>query len=61
VRWTVEQLDGLPGIGAGKASSIVAYRQKNGPFKTIEDIMNVPGIGEGIFESIKDFIFVDGS
>ena len=53
---TAEELDRLPGIGAKKSEAIVEYRNNNGNFKTIDDIKNVPGIGDGIFEQIKDFI-----
>jgi competence protein ComEA len=55
----IEQLDLLPGIGSAKAASIVAYREKNGTFNTIEDITNVPGIGPAIFEAIKNQITVE--
>lgn len=55
---TLEMLDDLPGIGEGKAQEIITYREKNGWFSTIEDIQNVPGIGPGIFENIKDQISV---
>lgn len=48
----------LPGIGSQKADSIIAYRKKNGAFHSAEEIMNVSGIGESIFERIKDFIKV---
>ena len=41
----VDQLDGLKGIGPTKAKAIVDYRQKNGPFKSVDDLQNVPGIG----------------
>lgn len=53
-----EMLDLLPGIGMEKAKSIVAYRQKNGKFQKIEDIMKVEGIKEGLFVKIKDSITV---
>ena len=51
-----DDLISLPGIGEGKAQEILNYRNNQGPFETIEDIMLVPGIGETIFESIKDYI-----
>ena len=52
------ELETLPGIGPKTADAIVEYREANGPFQTIEDIMDVPGIGEGTFEKIKDGITV---
>jgi competence protein ComEA len=48
----------LPGIGAKTAELIVAYRQKNGPFKKIEELMNVRGIGEKSFLKIRAQISV---
>ena len=50
----VDELVTLPGIGKSYAERIVEYRQKNGPFKKVEDILNVRGIGEKTFERIKD-------
>ncbi len=55
---TAEQLDTLPGIGAKVAARIIEYRQKNGPFKKIEDLMNVRGIGEKNFLKIKNRLTV---
>jgi comEA protein len=46
-------LENLPGVGAKMAERIVEYRQKNGPFKKIEDLMNVKGIGEKNFLKLK--------
>jgi competence protein ComEA len=52
------ELDALPGIGAKTAALIVEYRQKNGPFKKIEDLMNVRGVGEKYFLKLKPQITV---
>ncbi len=48
------QIAELPGIGVKTAALIVQYREKNGPFKKIEEIMNVRGIGEKSFLRLKD-------
>lgn len=48
----------LPGIGEAKAAAIIRYRTTYGPFSSIEDIMNVSGIGKALFEQIKDRIRV---
>ena len=53
---TKEQLQTLPGVGEAKAQSIIEYRNKNGLFAKIEDIKNVSGIGEALFEKIKNNI-----
>ncbi len=55
---TVAQLDTLPGVGPKVAARIVEYRQKNGPFKKIEELMNVKGIGEKNFLRLKPHITV---
>ena len=52
------ELEELPGIGASIAGRIIEYRNKNGKFKSIEDIKNVTGIGDSKFEKIKDLIKV---
>lgn len=52
------ELDSLPGIGPSTAEKIIAYRNSTGLFQTIEEIMNVPGIGEAKFGQIKDLITV---
>ena len=55
---TATQIATLPGIGQKTAELVVQYRQKNGPFKKIEEIMNVKGIGEKSFLRIKDRLTV---
>ncbi len=54
---TKDELTSLNGIGEATANKIINYRNKN-KFKEIEDIMNVPGIGEARFNNIKDYICV---
>lgn len=56
---TQEQLMTIPGIGEVRANSIIAYREENGAFGSIEDIVNVSGIKDGLFQQIKDYITVD--
>ena len=53
---TQSELESLTGIGPSMASKIIDYRDKNGKFKSREDIKNVPGIGSSKYESIKDEI-----
>lgn len=53
---TKESLMTLPGIGESRAESIITYREKNGDFSSIKDIMKVSGIKEAAFEKIKDYI-----
>lgn len=55
---TAKDLERLKGIGPSKAKSIISYREENGTFEKPEDIMNVKGIGEKIYENIKDDITV---
>lgn len=54
-----DELMELPGIGASKASAIISYRTDNGPFGTLEDVMQVEGIKEGVYTNIKDHITVN--
>lgn len=54
----VNELLTLPGIGESKANAIIAYRNDNGGFKKIEDIMNISGIKEAAFNKIKENICV---
>jgi competence protein ComEA len=55
---TIEELDTLPGIGPSIAKAIIDYRTQHGPFKTIEEVNDVKGIGEALFAKIKDSITV---
>jgi len=55
---TAEQLATIPGVGAKTAERIIAYRQKNGGFKKVEDLMNVSGVGEKSFLKMKPLITV---
>jgi competence protein ComEA len=57
---TVEQLATIPGVGPKMAERIIDYRQKNGGFKKVEDLMNVSGVGEKSFLKMKPLITVTG-
>ena len=53
-----EELMTLTGIGASKAEDIISYREQNGSFSNIEELMQIPGIKEGVFRKIEDQITV---
>ena len=55
---SLQQLTTLPKIGESKAKAIIEYREKTGGFKTIEEIKNISGIGESLYEAIKEYITV---
>ena len=55
---TMDQLATIPGIGVKTAERIIAYREKNGGFKKVEDLMNVSGVGEKSFLKMKPLITV---
>lgn len=57
-RATKEELMQLPGIGEAKANAILAYREEQGDFRSIEDVMKISGIKESVFSQIKDLITV---
>lgn len=52
----LEALMELPGIGESSAQKIIDYRETNGPFQTLEELMNVPGIKQAKFDDLKDYI-----
>ena len=56
---SAEELSRLKGIGPSHAAKIVAYREKNGPFKMPEDLIQVAGIGRKTFEANQEFIIVE--
>ncbi|MGN8232440.1 helix-hairpin-helix domain-containing protein [Priestia flexa] len=56
---TLEDLQTLNGIGPSKAQAILTYREENGPFKTVEDLLQVSGIGEKSLEKIKAEIAIN--
>ena len=58
---TKEELDALPGIGPVKAQAIVDYRTKNGPFKSIDDLKKVNGIGDATLEKIRKDVSLTGA
>jgi competence protein ComEA len=55
---TLAQLESLPGVGTKAAERILEYRDKNGKFKKVEDLMNVKGIGEKSFLKLKPLLTV---
>lgn len=54
----LDDLTGLPGIGEAKAQAILDYRREHGPFRRVEDIMQIKGIGEGIFQQLEPYITI---
>lgn len=56
---TAAELETLPGIGEKRAADIVADREANGPFRIVEDITRVSGIGEGTLTGLIDYITVE--
>jgi competence protein ComEA len=58
---SAEELTQLKGIGPSHAAKIIEFREKNGPFKLPEDLVQVPGVGQKTFEKNKDLISVEES
>ena len=52
------ELQNLPGIGPAKAAAIIEYRNTSGPFKAVEDLKSISGIGDKTFEKLKDLIAI---
>jgi len=57
-RATVEQLDGLPGVGPATAQAIVDWRTKHGRFRSVQDLLDVPGIGPAKLDRIRSLVIV---
>ncbi|HEY8341412.1 MAG TPA: ComEA family DNA-binding protein [Calditerricola sp.] len=57
-RATAAELDALPGLGPSKAAAIVKYREEKGPFRAVEDLLDVPGIGPALLEQLRDHVVV---
>jgi competence protein ComEA len=57
-RATAAELDSLPGVGPATAQAIVTHRQEHGPFQTVEDLLDVPGIGRAKLERFRDRVTV---
>ena len=57
-RATAAELENLPGVGPVLAGRIVDFRDANGPFETLEDLLDVPGIGEAKLSSLRDFLVI---
>ena len=53
---SAEELTQLPGVGPGLAQRIVDFRQQNGPFQTVDDLQNVPGLGASKFDRLAPFV-----
>ncbi|PIY38035.1 MAG: hypothetical protein COZ03_08950 [Candidatus Aquicultor secundus] len=56
---SMEQLDALPGVGPSTAKKIIDYRNKSGPFKRIDNLKDVDGIGAKKFDQLKDLVCAD--
>jgi competence protein ComEA len=56
-----KQLEELPGVGPAKAKAIIDYRKKHGPFKSVEDIKKVDGIGDATYDQIKGDLVTKGT
>ncbi len=57
-RADTSQLEALPGVGPATAAAIVGFREKNGPFRTVEDLLDVPGIGPSKLAGLSELVIV---
>ena len=60
-RATLEELITLPGIGPERAQKILDYREAQGPFQYTTDLLNVKGIGEALYDKLRDLVYVEES
>lgn len=58
---TKDELVALPGIGPSKAQAIIDYRTQNGPFRSVDEVRKVRGIGEKLFQQLKPELTIAGS
>ncbi len=58
---TIQQLDALPGIGPSTAAAIVAHREQHGPFRTVDGLLDVRGIGDAKLDAVRDLVAVGPS
>ncbi len=56
---TAEQLERLPGIGPARAAQIIRMRQKNGPFRSVEELRALPRLSEKQFQQLKKYVTVE--
>ncbi len=52
-------LQALPGIGEGRARLIVDYRTKNGPFRSVDDLLKIGGFGKSVVDKVRDYATVE--
>jgi competence protein ComEA len=55
---TSDELDTLPGVGPATAAAIIEHRERNGPFQSVDDLLDVPGIGEAKLAQLRDLVSV---
>jgi competence protein ComEA len=55
---TAEQLDTLPGVGPATAAAIIEHRERHGPFRAVDDLLDVPGIGDAKLAQLRDLVTV---